>query len=174
MPRAFLLLAALCSLTLPSCGGDDPAESLAERAAQYRTGLGPREVLGTIQLTSESAPVVVRAGADQAGIDRGGAGWYQETGLPGEGRPISMGGHRTTHGAPFRALGTLGAGDQISFELPYATATYEVVRTRRVHKDNVEELTRGDTEELRLFASTIPAGFKRLFVYAKPTSIQPD
>jgi sortase A len=173
-----VVVAAITLTVLPavaSCGSEtQQSQTVAERAAEYRADLRPREHLGTIRLSPSSAPMVVRAGADQAGVDRGGAAWDERTALPGEGRPISVAGHRTTHGAPFEQLGTLKPGDEVTFELPYATATYEVVRSRLVSERNLSALTRGESEELRLFASTIPPGSKRLFVYAKPSDIEPD
>ena len=71
-------------------------------------------------------------GSDPADL-RKGPGTFDETPLPGVGaaRPRSPG-HRTTYGAPFRHIDDLSRGDRITVEMPYATFTYRVQRTRIV------------------------------------------
>ncbi len=57
-----------------------------------------------------------------------GPGHYPQTSLPGVGRTIGIAGHRTTFGAWFRHIDSLGAGDRITLTVPYATFHYRVFR----------------------------------------------
>jgi sortase A len=63
---------------------------------------------------------------------RKGPGHYPKTPLPGEPGTVGIAGHRTTYGAPFRHIDRLDPGDRIVLEMPYATFTYRVQRTRIV------------------------------------------
>jgi sortase A len=57
-----------------------------------------------------------------------GPGHYPQTSLPGVGRTMGIAAHRTTFGAWFRHIDSLGAGDPITINLPYATFHYRVFR----------------------------------------------
>ena len=52
------------------------------------------------------------------------------------------------------------------FTTPYAVTTYSVKRHALISERRTSILTSGNREELRLQASTIPAGHRRLIVFA--------
>lgn len=58
---------------------------------------------------------------------RAGAGHYANTPLPGEAGNVSIAGHRTGFGQPFRHLDRLRPGDKILLETPIGRYTYELV-----------------------------------------------
>jgi sortase A len=45
---------------------------------------------------------------------------------------VGVAGHRTTYLAPFNKIDKLRKGDEVRLEMPYATVTYRVERTRIV------------------------------------------
>lgn len=65
-----------------------------------------------------------------------GPGHYPETPLPGRGGNVAIAGHRTTHGAPFWGLGTLGRGDRITLETPTGRFVYRVEWVKVVRPDD--------------------------------------
>jgi sortase A len=83
---------------------------------------------------------------------RKGPGHYPKTPLPGEPGTVGIAGHRTTYGAPFRNIDRLDRGDRIVLEMPYATFTYRVERTRIVEPTEV--------------SVTDPVGYRRLILSA--------
>lgn len=83
---------------------------------------------------------------------RNGPGHYPKTPLPGEPGTVGVAGHRTTYGAPFRHIDRLDPGDRIVLEMPYATFTYRVQRTRIVPATEV--------------SVTDPVGYRRLVLSA--------
>lgn len=68
-------------------------------------------------------PIV--AGVDEADL-RNGVGWYPSTALPGQAGNFALAGRRTTEGAPFRDLLTLGEGDEVIVETRAAVFTYTI------------------------------------------------
>jgi LPXTG-site transpeptidase (sortase) family protein len=168
-----LLTIAASGMLLAGIGGCGGERSLSEEAADYRDDLGAHDRVGWI-LFGPNAPVaIVRAGIDQPNLDSGAAGWYQGSQLPGEGGVVYLAGHRTTHGGPFRPVGTLAAGDEVTFKLPYALATYRVTARRFIGETDTGILSgnpRG--EQLRLQTSTHRPGSKRLIVFATLSVIE--
>lgn len=68
-------------------------------------------------------------GADVPDLAKG-PGIYSQTGFPGNGLPVAIAGHRTTHGAPFLNVDQLKPGDKIVLEMPYGVFSYSVTRTQ--------------------------------------------
>jgi LPXTG-site transpeptidase (sortase) family protein len=169
------VLAAIASfgLILGSCGGDT-APPVSDTAADFRHDLKHGETFAAIELPQSEDAIPVHAGLDQKSVDRGGGFWYEHSMLPGEGGLVFVAGHRTTHGAPFRSLGSLRPGDEVLFRLPYAIAHYSVTGRRRVSEKAVRIAhSQVEAEQLRLLASTIPQGDRRLVVFADLDSIEP-
>jgi len=104
---------------------------IALRARALRRRIEEGRGIGRIRIPEVKANYVVVEGTD-AGPLRKGPGHYPGTPLPGLGRTVGIAGHRTTYGAPFRDLDKLERGDEITVEMPYATFTYRVERTRIV------------------------------------------
>jgi sortase A len=148
---------------------------VSEAAAAFREDLEYGDELGTIEFASGER-VTVRAGLSQEAIDRGGAAWYgagADSTLPGEGGLVYVAGHRTTHGAPFRPVGSLRPGDEVKFTVPYATAVYTVTHRRLAKQRDLRILeASGGTEELRLQTSMVPPTSRRVIVFARLSSIE--
>ena len=97
-----------------------------------------------------------------------GAGQYELSGLPGEGKPILVGGHDGTFFAP---LEDVGEGDIITVKTTYGKYEYQVSEIRIADKDDAPayDLTL-DQEQLILytcypFGQLIGEREQRLFVY---------
>lgn len=105
---------------------------IAFRARALRRRVEPGRGIGRIRIPDAGdANWVVVEGTDPGPL-RKGPGHYPRTPLPGLPGTVGIAGHRTTYGAPFRDLDRLGRGDVITVEMPYATFTYRVERTRIV------------------------------------------
>lgn len=66
---------------------------------------------------------------------RAGAGHYPTTPLPGERGNVSIAGHRTGFGEPFRHIDKLRKGDLVIMETPVGRYTYEVLAPFDNHKN---------------------------------------
>src|SRR5215218_2911514 len=101
--------------------------ALLARSLQRRTA--PGGAIGRLMIGRLGADFVIVKGADPSDL-RKGPGTFDGMPLPGAGPTVAIAGHRTTYGAPFRHLDQLEPGDRITVEMPYATFTYRVQRTR--------------------------------------------
>ena len=166
-------IALLLSMVLAACGTDPPPLPVANAAKVTKVNPAFREGqrLGRLTFPRLHKTVRVTAGFKQTTIDRG-PSWYPGSWLPGEGRTVYVAGHRRTHGGPFRHLGKVRRGDRIVFATRHAVATHAVTRHALIHERRTSILTSGTREELRLQTCTIPAGHKRLLVFARPVSIK--
>jgi sortase A len=167
-------IAVALSVPLTSCGGDPPPVAVAGRVAspaQAEVAFREGQPVGRLTFPRFHKTVRVTAGFKQATIDRG-PSWYPGSGLPGDGGTIYVAGHRRTHGGPFREIGDLRRGDRVIFATRAAVATYAVMRHALISERRTSILTSGHREELRLQASTIPAGHKRLLVFARLASVK--
>ena len=126
--------------------------------------------IGTLTFPKFHKTVTVRAGFDQADIDRG-PSWFLRGSLPGMGGTTYVAGHRRTHGGPFREIGDLERGDRVIFSLPHARATYTVTKHALVSERDTSVLFTG-RNELRLQSSTIPPGHRRLIVFAQLETLE--
>ena len=104
---------------------------IAFRARSLRRRLDDGRGIGRIRIPAADADHVFVEGTDAAPL-RKGPGHYPRTPLPGLPGTVGIAGHRTTYGAPFRNLDRVSRGDEITVEMPYATFTYRVERTRIV------------------------------------------
>jgi sortase A len=114
---------------LTKLAGDDRKMAFLARALDRETK--PGEPLGRIRMPSIGVSKVVVAGTDGQSL-RAGPGHYPETPLPGLRGTVAIAGHRTTYGAPFRALDQLDRRDRVELVMPYGRFVYEVERTRIV------------------------------------------
>ena len=89
------------------------------------------DAIAQIRIPSIGLSKYVVQGTDVDDL-RKGPGHYPETPLPGVRGTVGIAGHRTTYGSPFRKLDKLRKGDEVIVEMPYATFTYRVTRTRIV------------------------------------------
>lgn len=106
-----------------------------------------------------------------------GAGQYIASGLPGEGRPILIGGHDSIY---FQPLEKIAAGDSIEIQTNYGIFTYKVTETKVAEaSDSTAYSLIGEKEQLILytcypFGKLIGDRNQRFFVYCNKTDGQKD
>jgi sortase A len=89
------------------------------------------QAIGRIVIPHIHASYVVVQGTNEEDLKKG-PGHYPATPFPGMPGTVGIAGHRTTYLAPFNKLDKLRKGDVVRLEMPYATVTYRVERTRIV------------------------------------------
>lgn len=142
------------------------ARSLGRRAR-------PGEAIARLRIARMDLSSVVVAGSADADL-RKGPGAYSGVPLPGVGGTAAIAGHRTTFGAPFRDLDRMREGDRIDVELPYATFTYAVERTRIVAPDDLSVLARRSYDRLVLSAChPLFSAAERIVVLARLVRTEP-
>ena len=112
-------------------GLEDPARRMAFAARSLDRRTRPGDPLGRISAPAADIGDVMIQGTGTEDL-RSGPGHYPATPLPGERGTVGVAGHRTTYGAPFRALDRLEPGDEVELTMPYGRFTYRVERTRIV------------------------------------------
>jgi sortase A len=146
---------------------------LAVEARHYRRSLHTGDAIGRLKIGRIGLSMIVVQGTDHDTLKKG-PGHYPTTGLPGEGRLIYIAGHRTTYLAPFSHIDSIRPDDYVSFELPYATFTYRIVRHYVVASSDTRVLVNHGAEMLRLQACH-PRFFAshRYIVDAKLVAVEP-
>ncbi len=141
------------------------------RSLQRRTA--PGDAIGRLKIPRLDADFVMVKGSDPADL-RKGPGTFDDTPLPGVGGTSAIAGHRTTYLAPFRHVDRLRQGDRITVEMPYATFTYRVQRTRIVAPDAVKVLRDVGYDRLVLSAChPLFSAAQRIVVVSRLTQVVP-
>jgi sortase A len=138
----------------PHTGTHDLAvlrREVAVDARAYRRSLRQADPVGRLRIGRIGLNMIVVQGTDHETLKKG-PGHYVTTGLPGEGRLIYVAGHRTTYLAPFSHIDSIRIGDYITFDVPYGTFKYRVVRHYVVTEDDTRVLVNRGREVLRLQA----------------------
>lgn len=148
-----------------------PRLSVAERAALVAESLNERlpsgDPVGRLAIRAIGLDSIVVQGAGTESL-RKGPGHYSDTGLPGSGGTVAIGGHRTTFAAPFRRLDRLSRGDQVVLSLPYARFTYWVEGSTIVQPRDLRVLRRVRHERLVLTAChPLYSDAQRIVVFAR-------
>lgn len=129
------------------------------------------QAIGRIIIPAIDLDIVAVQGTDTASL-RKGPGHYRQTPFPGQGGTSAFAGHRTTYLAPFRHLDSLGSGDEIEVEMPYAHFAYEVQRTKVVDASDVGIIHQVGHERLVLTAChPLYSAAERLAAFAKLTQV---
>lgn len=146
--------------------GDRPAAGAAQASRLAReTGAG--DALGRIELLALGRSYVIAGGTDTATL-RSGPGHYPDTPLPGQGGTVGIAGHRTTYGAPFRAIDRLRPRQLAIAEMPYGRFVYAVEKTRIVRPNEVWVKRRVSHERLILSAChPLYSARERIVVFAR-------
>jgi len=130
-------------------------KDLRKRAAQlaglYEKQLENGKPFGRLLIPSIGADYVVIQGTDTADLQKG-PGHYPTSALPGQDRTVAIAGHRTTYGAPFNQIDKIEIGDEITLQMPYGDAVYEVDGTKIVDPDDVQIVDDTGTDRLVLTA----------------------
>jgi sortase A len=141
------------------------------RSLQRRTE--PGAAIGTLKISRLDTSFVMVKGSDPSDL-RKGPGTFDGTPLPGVGGTTAIAGHRTTYLAPFRHVDRLRPGDPITIEMPYATFTYRVQRTRIVAPDAVKVLRDVGYDRLVLSAChPLFSAAQRIVVVSRLTKVVP-
>jgi sortase A len=141
------------------------------RSLQRRTA--PGDAVGRLKIGRLDADFVLVKGSDPADL-RKGPGTYDGTPLPGVPGTAAIAGHRTTYAAPFRHLDRMRPGDRITVQMPYATFTYRVQRTRIVAADALWILRRVTQDRLVLSAChPLFSAAQRIVVFARLAAVVP-
>jgi sortase A len=142
-------------------------ERIAVLGAHERTTAQPGDPLGRISIprTDNAFVFIEGTGADSL---KKGPGHYGGTALPGERGTVSIAGHRTTYGAPFRQLNRLNKGDPITLTMPYGKFIYSVEGSRAVPPTETTVLGPVHYDRLVLTTCTpLGSADKRLVVTAR-------
>ena len=143
---------------------------IAFRARSLRRRMADGRGIGRIRIPAAGSDHVFVEGTGTAPL-RKGPGHYPRTPLPGLPGTVGIAGHRTTYGAPFRDLDRVGRGDEITVEMPYATFTYRVERTRIVAPSATWVVKRVSHDRLVLTACHPKySAAKRIAVFARQVS----
>jgi sortase A len=156
---------------LSGLGDSDRRIAFLARSLQRHTA--PGDAIGKLKIPRLDADFVMVKGSDPSDL-RKGPGTFDGSPLPGLGGTAAIAGHRTTYLAPFRHIDRLKPGDRITIEMPYATFTYRVQRTRIVSPDTVKVLR--DVGYARLVLSACHPLFsaaQRIVVVSRLTSVVP-
>lgn len=159
---------------------EERVEFLADRfEEEVETGKG----IGRIAIPAIDLDIVVVEGTDTASLQKG-PGHYSRSddpatreqgdgsAFPGQGKTIGIAGHRTTYLAPFRRLDELEQGDEVVLEMPYATFTYELERTRIVDPSAIEVVENVGYERLVMTAChPLYSAAQRIVAFARLTDI---
>jgi sortase A len=141
------------------------------RSLQRRTA--PGDAVGRLQIPRLDADFVMVKGADPSDL-RKGPGTFDDAPLPGVGGTAAVAGHRTTYLAPFRHIDKLRRGDRITVQMPYATFTYRVQRTRIVAPDAVKVLRDVGYDRIVLSAChPLFSAAQRIVVVGRLTKVVP-
>jgi sortase A len=142
-------------------------------AVAYRRTLRDGEPVGRIIVSRLGLKAIVVNGTSHDDLTKG-PGRELHTFMPGEGELIYVAGHRTTYLAPFAHIDKLRPGDQVTFQLPYATFGYEVTGHRVVSADDLDVL-RSHHRELLALQACHPRFFAthRWIAYAKLVRVTP-
>ncbi|WP_324336375.1 class D sortase [Baekduia sp.] len=154
-------------------GLDGERERIAFLARSLQRRTAPGDAVGRLKIGRLGADFVLVKGSDPGDL-RKGPGTYDGTPLPGVPGTAAIAGHRTTYLAPFRHLDELRPDDRITVQMPYATFTYRVERTRIVDADALWILKRATTDRLVLSAChPLFSAAQRIVVFSRLTSVVP-
>jgi sortase A len=133
----------------------------------------PGDAIGRLKIPRIDADYVMVKGSQPADL-RKGPGTINGSPLPGIGGTAAIAGHRTTYLAPFRHIDQLRPGDRITVEMPYATFTYRVQRTRIVAPTTLKVLRDVGYDRLVLSAChPLFSATQRIVVVSRLTSVVP-
>jgi len=137
----------------------------------YWQGQSEGQPFGRLVIEAIGIDQIIVRGHERDSLRRG-PGWIDYTDLPGPTGNSGIAGHRTTHGAPFRRIDELRAGDLIELYSPYRVYVYEVAESFRVTPDRVDVMRTSEKPRLTLSACDPPFSARyRLIVQADLVSV---
>ena len=149
------------------------SRKLAFLARSLKRRLQEGDAAGRIRMPAIDARYVVVDGISPDAL-RKGPGMFPDNPYPGAGGTTAIAGHRTTYAAPFRDIDDLDRGDDVVVEMPYATFTYQVERTRIVDPSDVWVLDNVGYDRLVLTAChPLYSAAQRIVVFARLVRTEP-
>jgi sortase A len=131
------------------------------------------EAVGRIVIPKLGASFVIVKGTDGADLQKG-PGLYDDTPFPGAPGTTAIAGHRTTYLAPFRHVDQLKPGNTIRLEMPYATLTYIVQKTKIVAPTDFSVIRRESYDRLVLTAChPLFSAAQRIVIFARLARTDP-
>ena len=132
----------------------------------------PGDAIGRIRIRKIGISFVVVQGTDGSSLQKG-PGHYPDTPFPGLPGTVAIAGHRTTYLAPFRHINDLHKGNVIELEMPYATFTYSVEKTRIVEPSEYSVIKPVGYPRLVLTAChPLYSAAQRIVVFARQVAVQ--
>jgi sortase A len=155
-------------------GVRNPRRRIRILARRLAARVGDGDAIGRIVAPAMGGlNAVMVEGTGTSSLQKG-PGHYPQTLFPGEGGTVAIAGHRTTYLAPFRHIDSLGRGDAIRLEMPYATLVYRVQRTRIVDPSDVRVVRPAGHERLVLSAcDPLYSAAHRFIVFARLARTRP-
>ena len=152
----------------------DPTRRIAFAARALDRKAKDGQAIARIRIPAIGLSKVIVEGTGTGDLHKG-PGHYPRTPLPGAPGTVAVAGHRTTYGAPFRKVDQLHRGDRITMQMPYATVTYRVERTRIVEPTDTWVVARRSYDRLVLTAChPLYSAAKRIVVFARQVSAKPS
>ena len=143
------------------------AESLRRPSLQLSDYVYEQDVFGYISIPTAEIEVPIYLGANDANLNKG-AAVLGQTSLPigGENTNCVIAGHRTWNGAiQFKGLEQLQPGDKVYVTNPWETLTYQVVETKTILPDAMQEvLIQEGRDLLTIFTCTSPNSHRYLVI----------
>lgn len=154
-------------------GLNDSRRRVAFLARSLLRRTAPGAAIGRLKIPRLGADFVMVKGSDPGDL-RSGPGTFDGSSLPGMGGTAAIAGHRTTYLAPFRHIDDLEPGDRITVDMPYASFSYRVQRTRIVAPDTVSILRDVGYDRLVLSAChPLFSAAQRIVVVSRLTRVVP-
>ena len=163
------------------------ADSIEERvgiyADRFEDQIKRGDAIGRIRIDAMDLDVVMVEGTDTASLRKGPGHYTASTdaatrrqgdgsAFPGQGKTVGVAGHRTTYLAPFRRLDELKPGNELVLEMPYATFTYAVEKTKIVDPSAFEVVRDAGYERLVLTAChPLYSAAQRIVAFGELTEI---
>jgi sortase A len=119
--------------------------------------------LGRISIPKLGIEAPLLEGIRLTTLDNG-PGHWPGTAMPGEVGNVVVAGHRTSHGAPFRDIDQLVAGDVVVFTTSAGVIEYTVTGTQIVEPDAIWIVDPTDTPTATLFACHPPGSTRQRIV----------
>lgn len=147
--------------TVPETLPEQPAAPIAPPIDPR--GYEDQILLGGISIPTLGVEEPLLSGIRLTTLDNG-PGHWPGTAMPGEVGNVVVAAHRTSHGAPFRNIDTLVAGDVVNFTIDGEVIEYVVTGTQIVNPDAIWIVDPTDTPTATLFACHPPGSVAQRIV----------
>lgn len=153
--------------------GSAQLEAVERAAGALAAEADEGDAIGRLGIAAIDLEIVLLEGTDTETLQDG-PGRYPATVFPGQAGTVAIAGHRTTYLAPFRNLDRLGAGDEVTLEMPYADFTYRFEKVEIVAPSETRVVRNVSYDRLVLTAcNPIYSAAERIVVTSRLVEIDP-